>query len=534
MKLFSRFYAAARNHAQGAWHDPRRIAAARCIGDALLPRLVRDRYRDRAWRLLCMLAVLASASFAMLFLGDKLDASGMVMTRFMATAQAPLATVAYPDAARDQITVLTYDREFLEATGSAWPLSYQDHADWLLRLAADPLTRPKALLLDITFGQERADASLPALQEALCTIRNKYQVPVFLAALTSPSTGRLALRRGLEAVPIAGAAPCFTLVGVDYLPDPLDGYAWTYPLTRHFDGEAWQAGPPSAPGQAAHRSAAMAMAQDVAGIDLGLETAPMALVWGLRSAPQADRPELLRDCAPGRFDPRLLTPGVIRTNFLDTGAPPCPYHRTLSMAQVAELPQEALQPYLAGRYVMVGANVPGYNDYANSPIHRLIPGVHLHAMALDNLLTYGSDYKLSAEWTMPPSLALFVPGMLTLAIVLLVRFAAERFWDIPLYHDGRPDTAPGGIRQRLRHVAAGAGVWLLRLAAQTVVAMLVIALLQTWFRIGMLPVVELVTMALFAEGINYMGRIRWFFFGDLPANSEQAREIPHPEIERAI
>lgn len=535
---FPRLRTAGRNIAFALWRHPRRTAAARCIGEALLPRLARNTWAARAWRLSCMLSVLAMASFAMLFLGDRLDASGMVMTRFMATAQAPLTSVAYPETVRDQITVLTYDREFLDATGNAWPLSYRDHADWLLRLAADPLTRPRALLVDITFGQERPDPSLPALREALCTIQNIYKVPVFLAALSSPDTGRLGLRRGLETAP--GALPCFTLVGVDYLPDPLDGYAWTYPLTRHLAADGWQAGPPSAPGQPAHRSAAMAIAQDVAGLDLGPETVPMALVWGLDSAPQPHRPALLRDCAPGRFDPRLLVPGVIRSNFMKESPPPCPYHRTLSMAQAGELSPQELAPYLAGRYVMVGANVPGYNDYANSPIHRLIPGVHLHAMALDNLLTYDSDYKLSAEWTMPPSLALFVPGMITLAIVLLVRFGAEKLLDLPMYDDGQAGRQLASFGQRLRHVVAGAGSWLLRLAVQTLLAMIVIALLQTWFRIGLLPVVELVTMALFAEGINYMGRIRWFFFGELPASAgglhqaqAQDRQPSHLDTERA-
>lgn len=533
MNYFLRLYTSGRNLALGAWHDPRRVAASACIGDALLPR-AREGWRAKAWRLACMLSVLAVAAFTMLFLGDKLDASGMVMTRFMATAQAPLTSAAYPDGARDQITVLTYDREFLAANDSAWPLSYGDHAAWLLRLAADPLTRPKAILLDISFGQERADPSLPALQEALCAIQNKYKVPVFLAALTSPDTGRLALRRGLEEVPANGTAPCFTLVGVDYLPDPLDGYAWSYPLSRHLGADGWQAGPASAPGQPFHRSAAMAIAQDVAKIDLGTETVPMAVVWGLRSAQQPHRPEMLDHCEPGRFDPRMLVPGVIRELFRIDFPTPCPYHRSLSMAQLGELSQEELSPYLAGRYVLVGANVPGYNDYANSPIHRLIPGVHLHAMALDNLLTYGSDYKLSAEWTMPPSLALFVPGMITLAIVLLVRFGIEKCFGVPLYDEGKADKPLVTFGQRVRHVAGGALFWLGRLAFQTMLAMVVITMLQAWFRIGMLPVIELVTMALFAEGINYIGRIRWFFYGPLPSSEAAQEAQPSPtDLERA-
>jgi hypothetical protein len=54
-------------------------------------------------------------------------------------------------------------------------------------------------------------------------------------------------------------------------------------------------------------------------------------------------------------------------------------------------------------------------------------------------------------------------------------------------------------------------VWLLQIALQTTMAMLVIALLQSLFRIGMLPVVELVSMALVAEGLGAMEKIAAFF-----------------------
>ena len=474
------------------------------------------------WALLILVAV----SFTMLWLGDKLNASGMVLTRFMARAQAPLtAQFNYPALMRDRITVALYDREFLDSSASAWPISYQDHADGLLRLAGDPNARPKAIMLDITFGQERNDPTISSLRQALCRIQNEFKVPVFLAALPSPENGRLSVRAGLGADQPGAGPACFTLVGVDYLPDPLDGLAWSYPLSRHLSAAGWAPGPASEPlRQPAYRSAAMAMAQDVARLDLGEETVPMALVWGHNSAPQAHLPERLAHCRPGTPDPKQLMPGVLRQFLEEADRPPlCPYHQTLSMAQLSVLSEGELAPYLAGRYVLVGANVPGFNDFADSPVHRITPGIYMHAMALDNLLTYAGDYKLSAEWTMPPSWALLKPGLLAILAVFgvhlawdalqakLARLFRARGWPPALASLPVRYQALSERTRRLLRLPVDALAWLARLALQTVAAMVLIGLLQAHFRIGMLPVVELVGMTLLAEGLGYMKKIQDFF-----------------------
>ncbi|MGZ9909815.1 hypothetical protein ACXYS1_27390, partial [Escherichia coli] len=60
------------------------------------------------------------------------------------------------------------------------------------------------------------------------------------------------------------------------------------------------------------------------------------------------------------------------------------------------------------------------------------------------------------------------------------------------------------VAQRSWLASLNAVGWLVRMTLQTIAAMTLIALLQSFFRIGMLPVVELVTMTLLAEGIGYM------------------------------
>lgn len=493
------------------------------------------------------LAILIIVSFTMLWLGDKINASGMVLTRFMARAQAPLtAQFNYPAQARDQITVVMYDQEFLKTSGSAWPISYQDHADALLRLVADPGAQPKAIMLDITFGQERNDPTVAALQDALCSIQNDYKVPVFLAALPSPEDGRLKVRSGLNAELPGKAQTCFTLVGVDYVPDALDGLAWSYQMSRHLTDSGWQPGvAPDAGRQPAYRSAAMAIAQDAARLDLGPETVPMALVWGHNSPTQTDKPESLLHCRPGQSHLKNLVPGVLRQIWeASSQLPLCPYHRTLSMAQLGVLSEAELAPSLAGKYVFVGAQVPGYNDFANSPVHGLTPGIYMHAMALDNLLTYQDRYKLSAEWTMPPSWDLLKPGLLGIVVVFFVHLVAHALKGLSvcskLHLPGwgsTPELCPSchpeslSAGQQVRRFLIDAAFWLAQITLQTIVAMVLIGWLQAYFRIGMLPVVELVGMTLVTEGLQFVEKIQAFF---APATVDPPNQLTHLEPVSAV
>ena len=532
--------------------------------------------------LLCVFLILVAVSFTMLWLGDKLNASGMALTRFMASGQAPVtAQFGYPGTGRDQIAVFLYDQQFLRETGTPWPLSYQDHADWLLRLAGTPSARPKAIFLDITFGQERRDPTLPALAQALCTLRNEHRVPVFIAALPSPVDGKLAARPGLGQDGV-----CFTLVGVDYTPDPIDRFAWAYPLTRHFTRQGWVDGPANAASTPSHRSAAMSIAQDVAHIDLGEETVAMALAWGHDGPAAKPLSEEFAGCVSTRAWKDNLVPGVFRQLYETDRPPLCPYHRTLSMAMAGEMSEHDLAAQVKDRYVMVGARIPGYNDFVTSPVHDLLPGVYYHAMALDNLLSYEGDYKLNHEWNARGLAMLSRPGLLAIATVLLVRWLfmllsarvlagpgkrfLDRLWSRGARRAGlgsrpgqtlpcdwirmlvlwalapaaaRLDRSRGHARRRrsflLPHLkamqrrlragarqraqswydrlvlsAAGALGWAARLLLQFVAAMAMIALLQSLFRVGMLPVVELVGMTLLAEGFNHLGKLRWFFLGD--------------------
>lgn len=491
-----------------------------------------EEFDGRNWKkisagLLGSFLFLLLVSSVLLTFGDKINAKGTVVTRFMARSQAPLAAHFYPTAAREQISVLLYDPEFFRVSASAWPISYGEHAEWLLRITGEPNARPKAVMLDVTFGQERDDPSLPQLQDALCAIQNKYGIPVFLAAVASPLDGRLHLRKGLFPIDRNSGEHCFTAVDVSYSPDPLDGLAWTYAVRRYLGSDGWVNGSSPEGDKPSLDSAALAIARDAAQIDLGEDAEPLALMWGLRTPDLSDRPELLHYCKPGQINWYRLVPGIVRNLFSEKSVTPiCPYHTTVSMSKVGAMADDELSALLAGRFVFIGAFVPGYNDFVNSPIHGLVPGVYLHAMALDNLLSYGAEYKVATDWSETQrSPDLWKSALLAVFAIIFVRFiwTLLRNWlakrpsikrlqaKLPgrkWYRDQRT------VAARLFKLIVDAALWLTKLSVQAAAALLLVALLQWQLRIGMLPVTELVAMALVAEGLHIMKRIRAFLAGD--------------------
>ncbi|MEZ5931436.1 MAG: CHASE2 domain-containing protein [Alphaproteobacteria bacterium] len=84
----------------------------------------------------------------------------------------------------------------------------------------------------------------------------------------------------------------------------------------------------------------------------------------------------------------------------------CPYNQWVPGEAVlaARTPEQmaTLGALFEGRVVMIGADIKGAPDLVLSPVHGQIPGVFLHAMALDNLIALGPD----GYWRPMPTLAL--------------------------------------------------------------------------------------------------------------------------------
>jgi hypothetical protein len=156
-------------------------------------------------------------------------------------------------------------------------------------------------------------------------------------------------------------------------------------------------------------AAAAAMAGKPApAIDLGSTfDAPLDVVWGSRPDPDylamtkavTGEPAPCRGVASGWLG-RL---GEQLTGLRGPGAgarQECPYALTLGYDRIVAglgLQSSDLQRLLAGKLVLLGGQFRASNDWVESPVQGQAPGVHYHAMALDNLMEDGADYRRNAN-----------------------------------------------------------------------------------------------------------------------------------------
>ncbi|MEP6967272.1 MAG: hypothetical protein ABI906_04265 [Pseudomonadota bacterium] len=135
--------------------------------------------------------------------------------------------------------------------------------------------------------------------------------------------------------------------------------------------------------------------------------APLDVVWGSRPDPDylavtkavTGAPAPCRGLASGWRD-RLMEqmaglrgPGVGKRQE-------CPYAYSLGYDRLVVgqgLGKEDLANLLAGKMILVGGHFRASNDWVESPVHGQAPGVQYHAMALDNLIEDGDEYRRNAN-----------------------------------------------------------------------------------------------------------------------------------------
>jgi CHASE2 domain len=89
---------------------------------------------------------------------------------------------------------------------------------------------------------------------------------------------------------------------------------------------------------------------------------------------------------------------------------PCNYINTISAGSIGvEIPKYVREncksieanldfsKFIKGRVVLLGISIPKSNDFIISPTHGQLPGVYLHAVALETLLQYGKQYHKAPE-----------------------------------------------------------------------------------------------------------------------------------------
>jgi hypothetical protein len=330
----------------------------------------------------------------------------------------------------EHMTVLLLDDSALKVLGESWPIPRATHADLLWDLYQT--YRPRVIMVDILFFDRRPgeDADLARLRKVLGGIKKDGTTKVFLASdgsapEASPSTAFASL---------AGVAE---LVAVSW--DGTGRSTLYYPLATG----AGVAGNGKAPGPAyaiyrylcatALPSVRAAMHCPQAR-DFGkLFATPMQVVWGVR-APDLNWEQANRGIRCRTMSKRMIE-RVWQYARLSLFGESKDYPQTCPYAQIIKVRDFADQSFrnlgdvkaayrkalgqdgeAAPKIVFYGARFKGAEDVVETPTHGGLAGVHLHAMALDNLLTLGSGYiRMEGD----SRRLLIIEWLLALAVVTL-------------------------------------------------------------------------------------------------------------------
>lgn len=323
----------------------------------------------------------------------------------------------YRSAAQDHVAVVLINDQTLHERGIGWPPRYAFYDELLRRILAH---RPRAVYVDVLLEQLRDyDDSHGYAREALAaTLESASRADVDGAASEVLRGGRVPVFFGVSA---PGRGSVFAGTGVQHVVTSWQGVGSAYPLLIDA-GSVFAAGgehgsAATGAGGADHRSVALALyqavcpdaqapgcAQAAAALPAQAQALPMAVQWG-SSLPVLEEPWPLLDCT-GRAPPSRagrwresfglmfdsLSSGM-REGIEDRNRQRCAYTLTVLEQQVED---DALlgdagtgKALLEDRVVLVGTHLLGLNDRVLSPVHQQVPGVYLHAMALDNLMAWG-------------------------------------------------------------------------------------------------------------------------------------------------
>jgi hypothetical protein len=151
--------------------------------------------------------------------------------------------------------------------------------------------------------------------------------------------------------------------------------------------------------------------------------AAMWVQWGIHAPPRFDGVAGVEGCdrlerqgtwaALGRMVWRDLWSGFDPAGFQEARVR-CPF--TMTIAE-QDLDRDTIGQ-LRDKVVLVGANLIGLDDSVESPVHGRLPGVYLHAMAVDNLMGYGSAHPKPPFDEFLTSLLIGAVAALSLALLL--------------------------------------------------------------------------------------------------------------------
>ncbi len=284
---------------------------------------------------------------------------------------------------RDQVVVATFDEEYRNSIGDRRN-TIETYARVITRLVAD---HARAIVFDILIDPARFRGEDIGLLAAALREASAKGVPVIVAQLpdSGPATpiccpgrpGRLCGSQAQELICNAAAVAPAAWAS--------EQRAIFYPLYVQRDEDASLDPSPAWAAflQLVHRTGELS---EPAGRE---KSDDILLAWGEPNAGPA--PDCMRHAPPpiGRIWSRILP--ALHAAFAhedEPGVPGCSYLPRLSVEAVLRLPFSDAPSPVAGRVVFVGID-ERMQDIIDPPVGGRLPGIFLHATALDNLLTLG-------------------------------------------------------------------------------------------------------------------------------------------------
>jgi hypothetical protein len=309
----------------------------------------------------------------------------------------------YPTDQRDEITVVLFNEATLGYLEATWPVALGKHAEILRNIRE---MGPQAVMVDFIFPDEREDPSVSELRDEILAYA-KAGIPLYFAR--AECSGLDWIRSDLSEVKLTSIAKPIS-DGVSRTYEPCSTLPGDHPACACVSGpNEFEACPVETDAAASGSPVALTAAFEL--FDQGdlpewfdaQRPVPMEVVWSNRLNPTNDLwmrkqtaeglENLCVDIASG-IDDWLMRMAFKSEKYSFRQA--CPYSTTVSARMILSAPQDAaLRELVHEKYVFYGGDLTGLEDTVVPPTHVKLPGVYLHAMALDNLLTFKGDYKHS-------------------------------------------------------------------------------------------------------------------------------------------
>jgi hypothetical protein len=274
----------------------------------------------------------------------------------------------YPTTGRDQISVAVVDEQTLQRLQMPWPWNYSAHARALDAILA---YKPKAVVVDFLFVDLRPDASISELVDEIARYKKAGVALYFEGGIELPF-GEAPLRPELARTGVAILDPSIEVY---------DGVVRQYPTT----GRCYDRG-------GLTRGQCLSLALSVYK-DLYPKHPPvpmhdkMELVWGTRTAPFNEK---FTSAGLPCNDSASYLVRIYRAFFdKQSAVGRCPYNNDIPVEALMTGEQDNdLSALLPGHVVFYGGALQGAQDKSFSPVNGEQPNVFVHAMALDNLITF--------------------------------------------------------------------------------------------------------------------------------------------------